>query len=378
MEEFFGDGSKIDPSRASAVFFSTRGSQPLADMLAGGDYDGDTYYVMQERDLLELCGGEAGVGVAAGGAGASSSAASQHSAPLPCPSGAALEEALRHHFLSVRHDASAAVGHAAVEHQAAADRFGLRHPTTAKLGEIYLDLLDGRGDLQRHSARIKELRQQIGPRPVWMKAQRGGNPSRYTAKSSSALARLDECALGELRLALHGGRLRLDPLLRLDLHGLDDAVVKQMKSKWDKLHKEYRSQYRALKRQQQQEEEERARREGGRVDSTDGSDATDRDNEWKDRFFDLVASMRERYLLAKYAAEREQQPLAEPPHLIAEACALYEVVMANAIHATHEQEDPTYYTSFVWHMAGDLLIFVRKARLSRQADPSRALFTSIG
>ena len=39
--ELFGDGRSVDPARASAVYFSIHGRQPLADMLAGGDYDGE-------------------------------------------------------------------------------------------------------------------------------------------------------------------------------------------------------------------------------------------------------------------------------------------------------------------------------------------------
>ena len=45
-EELFGDGRSVDLGRASAVFFSVHGAQPLADMLAGGDYDGDKFYVI--------------------------------------------------------------------------------------------------------------------------------------------------------------------------------------------------------------------------------------------------------------------------------------------------------------------------------------------
>lgn len=289
---------------------------------------------------------------------------------------------MRAHFLSVRHEASAAVGHAAVDHQAAADRFGLRHPITTKLGEIYLDLLDGRGDLKQHSARMKELGNQIGQRPRWMLAQRGGNPSRYTASSTSALARLAECSLGETGLSLHGdGRLRAHPLLRLDLHRsavLGEAELKELRLKWKPLYKKYQSRHAALRKQQQAEEDEwreRMRRGGARGDQVDGQD--EGKNEWADRYFDLVATMREQHLLADYTEEREQQPLAEPPRLLAEACALYEVVIEHASHATHDTMDPTYYTSFAWNMAGDLLLYVLKARRSRQTDPSRALFTSV-
>jgi hypothetical protein len=42
-----------------------------------------------------------------------------------------------------------------------------------------------------------------------------------------------------------------------------------------------------------------------------------------------------------------------------------------------EHVDPRYYTAFAWHMCGDLLLYVRKARLSRNRDPSRALFSGL-
>ena len=115
---------------------------------------------------------------------------------------------------------------------------------------------------------------------------------------------------------------------------------------------------------------------GAEVAFDTGPGAVDaRENEWRDRYFQLVAHMREHDLLAPYAAERRANPLAEPPRLLAEACALYEAVYEEADRATRGQADPNYYTSFVWHMAGDLLLFVRKARQCRASDPSLALFT---
>jgi hypothetical protein len=59
VDELFGDANAIDSSRASAVFFSIHGAQPLGDMLAGGDYDGDEYYIFQERELIDLFEGGA-------------------------------------------------------------------------------------------------------------------------------------------------------------------------------------------------------------------------------------------------------------------------------------------------------------------------------
>ena len=410
-DELFGDGRSIDPARASAVYFSVHGAQPLADMLAGGDYDGDDYYVIQERELIELFvgqgggegdeggggGGGSGVSGCGGGSGSSagvvsmggpsegrtgqaaSASAARRSGPPPS-SAAVLEEALQAHFLSVRHDASVAVGTAEVNHQAAVDRLGMHHPTTVELGEMYLELLDGKGDRKRHGERVHRLRGIIGPRPRWMHAHRGGDPSWYTAPSESALSRLALCPLGDTRLALRsGGRLRTDSLLRLELHRsetLDDAELQRLKDKWRKLHKTYKDRVKALKRRQEQEEQARERGREARG-AANGSTDVDYELEWRDKYFELVAQMREHELLAPYADMRHEHSLAEPPRLLAEACALYEAVYDDAYHATRGLDDPKYYTAFVWHMAGDLLLFVRKARLSRARDPSRALFSNL-
>ena len=105
------------------------------------------------------------------------------------------------------------------------------------------------------------------------------------------------------------------------------------------------------------------------------ADDHDHDIEKMNRYFQLVSQMREHDLLAPYAGARQEDPLHEPPKLLAEACAVYEVVYEEAVHATREQDNPSYFTAFAWHLAGDLLVFVRKARLCRASDPSRALFS---
>ena len=247
-----------------------------------------------------------------------------------------------------------------------------------------MDLLDGKGNRQQQCERVKALRHKIGPRPRWMHSHRGGDASWYTAPSDSALARLAVYPLGETKLTLRGGRLRPDPLLRLELHrsmSLDEAELLRLKNKWQRLHKVYLRRHSALRRQHEEEKlarERRAQQEGGRGSgAADGGAAGDEhENEWRDRYYQLVAEMRERNLLAAYAAEREANALAEPPRLLAEACALYEAVYEEAHRATRGMDDPHYYTAFVWHMAGDLLLFVRKARLSRASDASRALFSN--
>ena len=47
--------SGSDPSRSHGIFFSTRGERSLADMIAGGDFDGDEYSVIAWRELVQLC-----------------------------------------------------------------------------------------------------------------------------------------------------------------------------------------------------------------------------------------------------------------------------------------------------------------------------------
>jgi hypothetical protein len=92
----------------------------------------------------------------------------------------------------LRHDCSVAAGQAAVNHEAAADRLGLRHPVTVELGEMYLDLLDGAGDSGFQTERLKVLCDLVGQRPRWMREHgRGGpvkwcSPERQSALMASA------------------------------------------------------------------------------------------------------------------------------------------------------------------------------------------------
>ena len=50
--------SSADPSMAFAAFFSTKGSRSLADMLSGGDFDGDEYLLfLDSYKMVPLVGG---------------------------------------------------------------------------------------------------------------------------------------------------------------------------------------------------------------------------------------------------------------------------------------------------------------------------------
>ena len=263
-DELFGVANAIDSTRASAVFFSIHGAQPLGDMLAGGDYDGDDYYIFQERELIDLfeggacvesaesgtmpnsaalagggsggngggtgsvgtgsggnasgrgggCSGIGGIGIGSGGAGSDSASSSRSSrggrsgggrvgagaerqlpsSPVELPSSPVeLEAALHAHFLMLRHDCSLAAGNAEVNHEAAADRLGLRHPVTVELGDMYLDLLDGVGDSGFQTQRLKVLRDKVGPRPHWMLVHdRGGEVKWCSPESQSALMTSDD------------------------------------------------------------------------------------------------------------------------------------------------------------------------------------------
>jgi len=301
--------------------------------------------------------------------------------------GGQLEAALHHQFLERRHEASAAVGKAEVNHEAAVDQLGLRHPISRELGALYMQLLDGKGSLKAQEQRVRTLQLRIGPRPRWMLYHRGGNPSMYTAESGSALALLRECNLGDDTLTIQGGRLHADKLLLLDLHrtdDLNDEKLKQMRRRWDQRYDEYRKQVRLLHperesaRQQRPCEggESRAPQDGNALQGHDGGAIDEDDHERMDRYFAMVAQMRERWLLAPYADARAKCALSEPAELLAEASALYEAVVKRAIHAVHDDPNPTYYVSFAWHMAGDLLLYIRRARLSRARNPTLALFTN--
>ena len=83
---------------------------------------------------------------------------------MPLPSSEAVETQMHAALLAARHDTSAAIGKAEVNHQAAADRFGLSHPIALKLGEAYLQLLDGKGDTRKLGECVECLRKEIGDR----------------------------------------------------------------------------------------------------------------------------------------------------------------------------------------------------------------------
>ena len=187
-----GRGEAPEGGRASAIYFSTRGEAPLADLLAGGDMDGDRFYTLQCRDLLDLClpGIEAATPAAADAAAAAAAAAAPSSlaraatvarpaaqpatrpaarpvarpatqpaascvaAPLaagpPLELGPQLEAELLLQMLTTRHEDSVLVGRAEVNHAAAADKFGLDAPLTTELSAVYLEALDAKGDARRH------------------------------------------------------------------------------------------------------------------------------------------------------------------------------------------------------------------------------------
>jgi len=183
-----GRGEAPEGGRASAIYFSTRGEAPLADLLAGGDMDGDRFYTLQCRDLLDLClpGIEAATPAAAAAAAAAAPsslaraatvarpaaqpatrpaarpvarpatqpAASCVAAPLaagpPLELGPPLEAKLLLQMLTTRHEDSVLVGRAEVNHAAAADKFGLDAPLTTELSAVYLEALDAKGDARRH------------------------------------------------------------------------------------------------------------------------------------------------------------------------------------------------------------------------------------
>lgn len=307
---------------------------------------------------------------------------------------------------------SSAVGRAEVNHQAAVDRYGLQDPISIELGRIYLELLDGVGDARRHAERVSKLCTQIGARPQWMLKHRGGDSSYYTAQSDSVLARLASCSLlGDGgRLALRGGALRKDPFLCVERlasssspsspswsssSGLLAEELVRLKRKWRGVLKEYKAAFARLRKEHEQARERAQlqsaltreaapRRSGGGREGGGGGGgaaAADGEDEYWDRYFALVGRLREQYLLEPYAEERAKRPFAEPDGLLAEACVLYEVVFdAGAAQTTRESgasHDPEYHVAFAWHMAGDFLLHVLKARRCRAIDPSRALFSAM-
>lgn len=147
-------------------------------------------------------------------------------------------------------------GRAEVSHTAAADKFGLEHELTIELSSVYIEGLDAKGDSQRHGQVMARARKQIGPRPTWMRRHRevqGEDAGTiYTwAGSTSVLALLDTCPLGR-DLQMRGSGLHYDPHLLPQLfeQELGDVWLKEIKAKWKKRHKSYRTEYKQLKARQ--------------------------------------------------------------------------------------------------------------------------------
>ena len=302
--------------------------------------------------------------------------------------GATLERTLAASFLRLRHDVSLVVGSAEVNHQAAAEKLGLEDPLCATLAEVYMEGLDGKGDVAAHTRIVTQAKRRLGQRPKWMHRHRGGDPALYTEESESILAKLHSCDLGK-QLRLRGERLVLDAHLLLEPHAWavgreqrqggrappDDAEATAageqrlgaLERRWKKQHAKYCKEFQVLKK--------RLEREGGaQKDEGRGADA----------YFALVRTFREE-LLRPYT-ELRGRLTSEPPELLAEASAIYKVVYERAQHAAQhaaehatrdEDQQPEYYVAFAWHVAGDFLLHTKKARLGRERQPERALFIGL-
>lgn len=166
-----GKGGYISPDLAFAVFFSTRGERPLADYLAGGDYDGDDFLVCLDRELVSLFNhlppGE--------GPGASSpppAAPAVRNLPPANPpaslSPPALETALADEFFRRRHTGAFDVGRAATAFKAMCDRYGMGDSRAIRLGVLYQQALD-EALTPAESKELKDLAVMAAQvRPAWM------------------------------------------------------------------------------------------------------------------------------------------------------------------------------------------------------------------
>jgi hypothetical protein len=202
-----GHTNCVSPKLAHAVFFSTSGERPLADYLAGGDYDGDDFLVCLDRELVSLFNhlppGELP------GASIRPPAAPPPAKSPPVPastlSSVALETALADDFFNRVHSGAFDVGRAATALKAICDRFGMADQRTLRLGEFYHRGLDE--PLSR--AESEELRalavEAAGVRPAWMDEEeatagnRRGGAGRDAGGEGSAMTQIHTHVLAEMR-----------------------------------------------------------------------------------------------------------------------------------------------------------------------------------
>ena len=147
-----------DPCRSHAIFFSTRGSRPLADEIAGSDYDGDEFAVIGWTELVRLVAqptasydpktapqlpaapptrrcppkpapSSTGLGLLSQQQAMPSAAALRRHRALPLEASGApqLERSLVSNYLMARFMSGAIVGTAGVQWMIHADRLGANH-----------------------------------------------------------------------------------------------------------------------------------------------------------------------------------------------------------------------------------------------------------
>ena len=205
-EELFAGRRTPSQDRASALYLSTQGEQPLADMLAGGDMDGDTFYVLQRCDLLEICGG----GLRDAATRPTETPAAPPlvrsriplASPAPAPplvQGAA--PSLRRFTVTRR---ERLVGKTEVNHR--------RRPTSSasttrcgRLAEVYMEALDGKGDVAAHRRIMADGRHRLSRRPKWC-SPRLRRPCPVHGGERVDPCKLDSCNPAELKLRAASAR----------------------------------------------------------------------------------------------------------------------------------------------------------------------------
>jgi hypothetical protein len=343
-----------DRGRMNAVFFSVLGERSEQDKIAGGDSDGDKRSIIAFQPLVSLVPNdeyaaydadamrrrhESQYGAAAShtrGKG-NASAAQARSAPPAAAHGAGsnhaanIERRLVANYLMARFNSSPLVTRCGIEWQAAAEWHGADHPKAlmidhlSKLGldEPPPDYADGGISTRYLPPLPAELRSAALPEYVRAKQQKKARRRVGTAASKPAVrttASLKSMLYNaQLITAQATGLLGPNPLftVRRDRH-LSSCVwmhpdAPSFRIKWERTFGEY------------QERQKRLRDEfiGG-----DGEGCIPVDSPYWERYAELEAEMRERYLgtpeVPRYSPAERTGVGADQAALYAEAAAIYE------------------------------------------------------
>uniref|UniRef100_A0A2P2QNV3 RNA-dependent RNA polymerase n=1 Tax=Rhizophora mucronata TaxID=61149 RepID=A0A2P2QNV3_RHIMU len=326
MEDFVGNAKY-------GIFFSSRGPRSVADEMAGGDYDGDMYFVSQNSQLLET--------FKQSDPWTSASSTFIVNTPERRPSEFSdneLEDELFKLFLATRFKPSYNVGMAAESWQVGMDRLltlgddctvekDLLKKNMCKLIEIYYEALDAPKKSGKKIEIPDELKAELFPHYMEKKDFSSYNSSSILGKIFDTVKSYEE----DDSFTIKVGKLQW----------LDSEVPESCRLKWDKLYHEYRQEMSAACN-------------------------VEKYNDGKDDAADAVIKKYKQILYG--AAEFDESKRAEND-IFNDALAIYE-----ASYDYASLRNDAAKCGFAWRVAGSALC---KLYLKREDVHPRTLFTSV-